>query len=311
MSTVSGQKCAVVNLIVIGAAIYVSIFFSFSATAIPITNPVTTSLSNQGEQVLLARIQLQAYRNELEKNGISQKMGLGRVLGSEELSHYNGYITYFELSLREMAVNTLSFGRLLFTNKETRLLREWREQISELDHTLAALNVVYRLMADRGVSVQGAFAIVNSEPRFQPIRSWCDQLAQSAWALAVMNREKLPMRPLQPGDFGLNFTTNFVNEDWRALLAGQVSIANVYIFWRGAEMVSIFGKSGLGIKIAEHLRLSKLIEGINLLPPVMQKPALWILYETADGCTIRYFQTAYIGFHEANWQSLKRVTTQS
>lgn len=268
------------------------------------------ALLQQATQIALTRIQLESYRNELEMYGIGQELGLGKELSDESIRRYNNWLKYYVFSLRNLALNTFNFSRLLFTENATHLLDDWRAQSAELDHTIAALKIIYDIMGERGVGLQTAFSVVDSEPKYAQVRAWIDSVEHSRWAQDVMFVRTLPMRPVLPSDLGLNFDRDFVNEDWKTLLAEQGNIVNVYVFWRGAAAVSAFGQSSLGREVARTLRLNKLVDAIKKLPKSLQGPTLWMIYETADGCTIRYFQIAYVAAHHLGRTDFVRVTRQ-
>jgi len=258
-----------------------------------------------GKQVFLAQTQLEAYLAELEKYGVGQKMGLGELLGDKAP---NGFFTTFENSIRLVAFNTFNFARWLFTNEEQTLLAEWSEQTEALIHTIAGFKVVYDVMGSRHVRLAEAYQIIETEPDYAPVRRQIESFSSSLWSQQILAAEPLPKRPLLPADFGLDFKTDFVNENWRTFLSEQVNIANVYIFLRGPAMISALGKTKLGAGIVQTLRLNKLIEAVKGLPGFVQKPALWMIYETADGCTIRYFYTAYSGFEKLDVRKIERIT---
>ncbi len=292
------------------ASLLVSSPFSTMAQTPNELPPPHGALLQQATQIELTRIQLEGYRNELEMFGIGQELGLGKELSDESIRRYNSWLKYYAFSLRNIALNTFNFGRLLFTGNETRLLDEWRVQSAQLDHTIAALKIAYDIMGERDTNLQNAFAIADSEPKYAAVRTWVNKLKHSQWAQDVMFDGTLPMRPVLPSDLGLYFRTDFIDEDWKTLLAEQGNIVNVYIFWRGAAAVSTFGQSSLGRKVAETLRLNKLVDAIKKLPKSLQGPTLWMIYETADGCTIRYFQVAYVAAHHLGRTDFVRVTRQ-
>lgn len=171
-----------------------------------------------------------------------------------------------------------------------------------------ALQIVYGVMENREVRLAEAFQIVETEPRYAEARPWTEDLARSPWARQVLSGAEMAKRPVVPADFGLDFKTDFVDENWKTFLSEQVNIANVYIFWRGGEIISALGKTKLGTAVAQTLRLNKLITAVKALPAAVQKPALWMIYETADGCTIRYFYTAYLGLRQLGQEKTTRVT---
>lgn len=278
------------------------------ASAQPSISASEAAWVEEGKQLFLARTQLQAYREELNKYGVGQAMGLDETLGEKALTNDNGFLTLFEQSFRLTAFNTFNYARLLFTNREEQLLQEWSLQCEELDHTIFALQIVYGVMEDREVRLAEAFQIVETESRYAEARPWTEALAQSPWSQQVLSGAQLSKRPVVPADFGLDFKTDFVDENWKTFLSEQVNIANVYIFARGGEIISALGKTKLGMAIAQTLRLNKLIVAIKTLPAAVQKPALWMIYETADGCTIRYFYTAYLGLKQLGQEKTARVT---
>ena len=260
----------------------------------------------EGKQVFLARTQLEAYREELIQDGVGKRLGVDKLLGAD--AGDNGFLTLFGQSVRLVAFNTLNYGRLLFTHEEESLLVEWGRQRDALDKVIAGLQITYGLMETREVRLDEAVHIVETEQQFHGVRSWVEALAQSPWGRQILAGSQIAKRPVTPSDFGLDFKTDFVDENWAVFLSEQVNIANVYVFWRGPQMIAALGETKLGLAIAQTLRLNKLIAAVKALPTVIQKPALWMIYETADGCTIRYFYTAYLGLHQIGHRQTSRVT---